>query len=1311
VLAGARADTAHATSPFCLFGFGAGQCNKPEGIAVDRETGRVYVADRGNRRVDVFTASGSFLMAFGWGVADGTTAALQTCGPEATPPTASCFKGLAGSGAGQMGAPTQIAVDNEAASPSHHDVYVGEAPRVQKFSPTGQFLLMLGKGVNSGTSGNANLCTNAGPPTDVCGAAGEGGGAGEFNQIIGIGVGPAGVLNVADMENSDCLTSRVQKFEPSGAFQSQVSPALPACASAVAFAVDGAGDFYISYAGTTSAIGKFEPNGTLLTTIASNFGARSLGTDPSNDLFAMQRQHRALVGDEVLVVTEYDSSGALLHRFGYGTLAFNLRGLAPFHTAEGEVFGTEEFTGSESVGDSGNRVVYLPLPPPGPIAPAVGLEASPVGTTRATLKAEINPEGKETTYHFEYVDETGFQEQGNSFTGPHTKSTPTGSTGSAGDFGLHGVTAQIGCMNPAVEIGEGKCLAPQTVYHYRIVATNSDGAGEGTTEGTFKTSEAPEFLATWATGVGPDSATLHAELNPHGLATTGYFEFLEEAKYQENLANSLPGFSGAARAPAADLDFGEGEAAVARSVPLPPLVPATVYRYRLAAANLLTSEPVHGPERTLTTFSTPQPLPCPGNEAFRYGPGALLPDCRAYEMVTPLDKGGADIAPGHEGTTAAQAALDQSSIGGSKLAYGTLHPLGDAESSPYISQYIAARNAVTGWSSHAINPPKTTLVLPVTWTIDTEFKAFSADLCEAWLRSVSEPVLAPGGVAGYPNVYRRSDQECGEQSFEAITTAEPPNVLVEKSFPLELQGISANGTAAIYVNDDNLPGTTPSPAAQPASCTSQGPHKGEGCQLRLYEQKRGGPLEFVCVLPNGIPVNGGCSAGSANETANGSSRLANVSHAISADGSHVFWSASETGIGPIYVRIGGTQTVAVSKAAEEASGTTSSRYWSAAEDGSAAIFTTGQKLYRFDVASEVSTLIAGDSAGVVGASADATKVYFVSPEALTGGEENSEHDKAVAGKPNLYLYELGVGTTFIATLASGDASPVGIATPYLVAAQPFRHNARTSADGEQLVFVSMASPTHYENRDAESGKLDTEVYLYDAGSKQLLCASCNPSSARPAGSFDAKRELWVAAQIPASENNLYASRVLTAGGKRLFFEANDALSAADTNGVTDIYQWEASGTGGCTEGSPSYSAQNEGCVDLLSSGRSPRKAEFVDASPSGEDVFFATEQSLVGQDTDELVDIYDARANGGFPAPEPVGPECEAEACQHPAPAPQFQTPSSSQYEGNEDLPEKSKRGRCRRGTHKQKKGGKVRCVKHHSKKGKKKSKSGRASQ
>jgi len=596
--------------------------------------------------------------------------------------------------------------------------------------------------------------------------------------------------------------------------------------------------------------------------------------------------------------------------------------------------------------------------------------------------------------------------------------------------------------------------------------------------------------------------------------------------------------------------------------------------------------------------------------------------------------------------------------------------------------------------------------------IDTELKALSPDLCQSWWRTLAEPEppLDPLAVPHYPNLYHREDAECGgAPDWEALTTVKPPNLLSRQYFTLELQGRSADGSKAIYVASDSLEGSGAPP--QPTICTEEAER--EFCRLRLYYRAAGEAVpRYVCILPNGTPATDGCSAGTSGGD-EGRGRKSNLTGAISADGKRVFWSTFGTlpGPGPIFMRenpgaeetgekAGGVCvpnpelacTVAVSKAAETLSGTTTSRFWAAASDGSRAIFTTGTDLYSFEVDTQTTTKIAGKAFGVAGQSEDANRVYLVSEEACGPGGE--------AGKRNLYLWEAGdecgAGEmTFIAALAAADVDPnPNKGASSTVAKEPRFRSTRVPASGLQLAFMSQAPLTGYDNTDQKSGKVDAEAFLFNSSSGELVCASCNPSGARPIG-FKPRAELdfWVAGQIPVWQNNLYAARALSEDGSRLYFESSDALTPRDTNGLVDVYQWEAVGTGGCDEASSSFAPSNGGCVDLISSGQGAQAARFHDASPSGNDVFFSTLESLLGQDYG-LVDIYDARIEGGFPEPPPPPVGCEGESCQHPAPAPEHTTPSSLLSNGPENLKEKPPKKACPKG--KVKKKGK--CVKKKAK-------------
>jgi hypothetical protein len=303
--------------------------------------------------------------------------------------------------------------------------------------------------------------------------------------------------------------------------------------------------------------------------------------------------------------------------------------------------------------------------------------------------------------------------------------------------------------------------------------------------------------------------------------------------------------------------------------------------------------------------------------------------------------------------------------------------------------------------------------------------------------------------------------------------------------------------------------------------------------------------------------------------------------------------------------------------------------------------------------------------GILGQSRDLSRVYLLSGEAIGGGE---------AGKPNLYLYERGIGLTYIATLSAADAlTATNAKTQGLVATspvnlEPFMHSARVSLDGSVLAFDSTARPTGYDNTDAASGEADEEVYRYEAKGGGLHCVSCLSSGARPQGAdilpvTGNHEKFWVSAQIPGWETQTHASHVLSDTGRRLFFESYDSLVLADTNGAEDVYEWEAAGEGDCEAAGSTYVPSAGGCIALVSSGKDPSDSELVDASADGSDVFFKTAQSLRGEDPG-LVDIYDARVDGGFPEPATPRAPCEGEACQSPPVPPIELTPASLTFSG-----------------------------------------------
>jgi NHL repeat len=1241
--------TASADKVISEAGSGAGQVLNPQELAVDFETGRLYVADQGNNRIAVFDKDGNFEMAFGWGVNDGK-AELQTCTIATT-----CRKGLSGSGKGQFRGPTGIAVDNDPASPSWHDVYVVDYDnrRVEKFTADGEFLLMFGGGVNKTTSGD--ICTAA--SGDTCGAGSNGFGEGEGSKFSGaairVGVGPLGVVYVADSKfkngehEGEGFGSRIQRFEPSGAFIDQHSLGMGKMAE---IAVDSAGFVYVHTEHTGGGFRKYDSN------FAEVFdfefvsdNPRALSVDPSDHIFAAEGTQGIRLN-----IAEYDSSTPpnQVRRFGYGSIQSGPKGLAPYQSPSGDIYASES-----------NRVIHLSFPPPGPLVLPQPCKAAPLGNIKATLNAEVNPEGKATTVHFEYIKDADYVANGTSFTGTKPATSTPESEPVGSDFDLHPASAQAAP------------LVPETKYHCRIVATNADAPGGVTgSEGAFTTLEPLEIGATWASDVGTEAARLNATVNPLGIETTGYFEYVSEATYQKDIAElgSEHGFDHASKAPAGEeIDFGAGESFQAGSATISGLAPDTAYRYRILATDTpLAAEgkEVKGPTKALRT----------------YRPGEVrLPDSRAYELVSPVLKNNAEVAvPGFAGGLFDETSvrIQASSDSGEAITYTSWTSFGGGESAPSTSQYLSKRGA-TGWGTENISPLGF-LKNPVR----PPYRGFSPDLSLGAFVTSEPPLTAD--CQGIENLYLRDNANGEIQCLTDQPAVKDPTELSPAC--TAYAGASADGKRAFFVANMQL--TPDAPAGQ---------------GFHLYEWSEAEGLRLASLLPGETP------AAPSPDTAFGAKGsgcgMGEKRPAVSSDGSVAFWTyAPKPGTNKLMARVNGQETIQLDLKQAGAPGPSGGGiYQAASKDGSAAFFTADSRLtpgagpgdlYRYEVGAEEKPLTdltpesltpgaeAAKVQGVVGASEDGSYLYFVAGGILSEAE-NDAGQKAIAGKPNLYLWHEGEGVRFIATLSGGDSldwSPL-----------PRSQSARVSADGRHLAFLSIATEElwGYDNTIAEGdgcqptplvNELGTPIecpqaFLYGADADELICASCNPTGARPQGPTE----------LPAWSNPYEGPRYLSEDGSRLFFESRDVLSPQDESQKRDVYEFEREGKGTCTSESPAFNPLSGGCVFLISSGKSSRESYLLDASSDGRDVFFSTRRSLVGWDLNDNYDVYDARVGGGFPEPtEP--PLCEGEACKPPPvqPPPSGSSSATATFDGPGNASQK--RPRCAKGKVRRK----ARCVK-----------------
>jgi hypothetical protein len=833
------------------------------------------------------------------------------------------------------------------------------------------------------------------------------------------------------------------------------------------------------------------------------------------------------------------------------------------------------------------------------------------------------------------------------------------------------------CAETPAEIGTGtkgvhadlSALEKEAAYHYRLVAKNVNGTVSGSDQ-PFQTPSKPAIDGEWAADVGLAEATLKAEINPGNSSTTYRFEYGDQGPCDSNLCSQVP------LSPEPSI----GSDAVDHTVRilLDGLTPGDTYYYRVVATNGIGV--TEGSGSSFTTF-----LPGSGattscaNQAFRTGASAALPDCRAYEMVSPIDKNGGDIYTPLD-VTSFTSYLYQSSVDGNRFTYTSSRAFPGSAAGAIPSQYIASRGA-GGWATAPVSPPRD-VVADGNLFFENEYQGFTADLSSGWLLLTSATPLVPGLPEASSALVRRENTG---GSYEALAAA--PDSLLSRE--LALQGYSADGSKAVFQVANVL---TPDAAS--------------GVQQTYYAS--GGQLRLVCILPSGIPSGKSCSAGSPPRASGGAggasfrTRYASLTHAISEDGSRVYWTADvgggEAGRGRIYLRLnpgepqspldGGGQCEDPIAACTLSVSTKAAQFWAGSADGSKALYsiTEGPKsgdLNIYEADEETSTLIAHNVIGVAGQSEDLSHVYFVSTEVLSGA--NGEGKVPASGERNLYLAHEGTDT-FVATLTGADTDAGE--GPSDIATAPIFHVASSTSDGENLTFISRASLTGYDNRDANTGLADSEVYVYDALTGSLDCASCNPSGARPVGKLLAENEnqgrLQAAATIPASYNNLTRPRVLSEDGNRLFFSAYDPLVPTDSNGKADVYEWERAGVGACQESDSSFSFRNDGCIALISSGENSSDSLVVDSSPDGRDVFFTTNASLLPQDPG-LIDIYDAREEGGLPAPAGPPAGCEGEACQGPLSPPNDPTPASSTFRGAGNLVEKPTRKKHRKKAHRKK--------------------------
>lgn len=693
-------------------------------------------------------------------------------------------------------------------------------------------------------------------------------------------------------------------------------------------------------------------------------------------------------------------------------------------------------------------------------------------------------------------------------------------------------------------------------------------------------------------------AELLATIDPNGLTTEYAFEYTTQGMFEEE------GFIGAATIGAGELE-GESEATEV-SVLLTNLTPGTAYRFRVIANN--ECEPIGCGDKKEGSFSTfaetIAPPPCP-NAEMRIGPSIGLPDCRAYELVTPPDTNGR--TPIGVGFVGGRFATLETSPLGDKVSFvteGGSIPGTEGTGAFNGDPYLATRGE-KGWTSANAGPNGEESQVPSVGSV-------SADQGYSFWQTGAGEDQGSKVIGGAPTTYVRypdGDSELVGRGSLGSDSRVVGNFISEGGAHIVFQTSNFTGNPAVQLEE-----------AAPSSGTAA-----------IYDRTADEVTHVVSLLPGDVTP-------AATEDA--------VYRGASQDGSGIAFTIA-TKSGKLYFRLDDRETFEIPGPATFAG-------FSA--DGSRIFYVREGDLYAFDAKTEEAIRFSENgSVTVANVAANGTSAYVISPNVLTE-EANPHGDIAVKGKENMYLSNEGE-IHFVGTVTEEDVNGglkgLGLWTAVVGDGRLSRDPSRTTPNGHVLLFESSADLINF----GSSGH--AEIYRYGEASNSLVCLSCNPTQASATGDASLQSiQLGQGADPPFSANGYVPN--LRSDGSRAFFQTPESLVPGDTDGLQDVYEWESQGAGSCE--------RESGCVYLISSGHSARADYLYAISSSGDDVFFRTADLLLPADRDGTPSIYDARVNGGFAEEEEricEGEGCRPSL----TPPPPIPTPESAVQEAEPSKP------------------------------------------
>jgi hypothetical protein len=731
-------------------------------------------------------------------------------------------------------------------------------------------------------------------------------------------------------------------------------------------------------------------------------------------------------------------------------------------------------------------------PPVAPTATITGVNN--ITTTSADVTSTVNPNGTATTGVFEVSADGG------------ATWIPTPS--------CYCFTIGIYDPNP-VELGDGTApvpfdrtlreppafvevlpsppLEPNTIYLVRLRAVNAGGVTV-TPNTTFKTGPVPPRAQTLGAEVTATEAKLGGKVNSRKGAVTYQFEWgLKESEGDSSYEKF---------APATPQAFAFADDAFHNVItPLSGLQPNTAYHYRIAVHNTETDVEVKGADISFKTLtSVPPPPACP-NEASRVGAAAGLPDCRAYEWVTP-DLGGVTGLPQAEMPSLAD---------GSAIRFRVDDAPEDAEGAN-VGSSVVSRRGPDGWHSRSL-APQVNKPLEGFYPSQTD-GLVSSDFSEALVWTTIP--LTGDRVPGEMNLYLRK----ADGSYVPISLH---GNQMQQDFQWSLHGAFQTRASADLSRIFFSPVVKQFPGD---------PQPGE--EGNVYEWFNG-QLELIGYLP---PATVG---GPEVLVPEGVRLTEGALPAVSESGDEVLFRTYSNSPPGLFLRLNGTETVEVS-ATERATGNEDPNpvgqptTVGITADGSTVYFISkseltedantgetgglstdaGADLYAYDVATgDLTDLTVADNpadaltganvTGVAAATKDGSYIYFTATGNLAPG--------GLSGQANLYVYHDGE----ISFVASGAGF---VPDPYL------------TPNGLHLMFASSATVTGYDN----AGFREIYKYDYEAG---VQCISCRPSGEPPTGDAVLPRLV----------------RSASDDGSRYFFNSSDAILPEATNGQSNPYEY------------------------------------------------------------------------------------------------------------------------------------------------------------